>query len=260
MKKLIALFMVLAGAFTLAACSSDLEDAFDNNLENYSYARVEINPQIEFIVDEDDVVVSYALLNEDAEIVAAELELEGLPVDEALELFLDEAVELGYLDVDEENNITITTDEDVNDEPAEEGQEGRSLAERLSEKAQSHLQGRGIGVQVAFGDLDEELLELAEDYDIGLGRLRLIQSAVEIDEDLDYETALEMEMNDIMEILRDNHRERMEAFRNERREAMHEIRDEMRDRMRERRPDFFNGEEEDNDENNDDNSDDSPDA
>jgi len=250
MKKLLGMFILLTGVFALGACTNATEQ--EDVTDQYGYARVEVNPKIDFIVDEDGLVSSYDLLNEDAEIVAAELELVGIPVEDALELFLDEAIELGYLDVDEENNITITTNDEEEDEDADNGQP--NLRERLSERAKGHLENKGIGVVVQHGTLDEELLELAEDYDIGIGRLFMIQRAVELDEELTFEEALELEHSEIMSILRANHQERIEAFRNERREMMEEIRDTMREQMRQRHPDRFNGDEDDNDDNdNDDN-------
>ncbi len=73
-----------------------------------------MNPGVEFIRDEDENIVSIQLLNEDAEIVAADLELEGLRYKVALAEFLDAAIETGYIDVDsDENVITVTADDEA---------------------------------------------------------------------------------------------------------------------------------------------------
>ena len=306
MKKLFALGLVLVGVFALSACDLDelkeeYLDSTDSVSEEFTYARLDINPSIEFIVDEDENVVSYKLLNEDAQTVAADLELEGLPIEEALELYLDEAIELGFLEIDEENQIVVTTSEDVDedangedeadedangedeadedangedeadedangedeadedangDDEADEDQDESSnipyekLRDRMKEHVQTHLEDRGIGAQIRFGDIDDELLELAEEYNIGFGRLKMIQAAVENDEDLDFETAIEMEMGDIMQIVRNAHHEHMEEFRNEMRDSMRERGNDMRDRMKEDHPRFFDDDtdEEDTDE------------
>ena len=76
MKKLLGVLVALTLAFTLAACqdSTDIE-----NGDESTYMALEINPGVEFILDEDGNVLSIQLLNEDAEAVAADLDLEGLP-------------------------------------------------------------------------------------------------------------------------------------------------------------------------------------
>ena len=277
MKKLLALGLVFIGVLTLSACDLDeLRDSLSDTVDQgdtVTYARLDINPSIEFIVDEDENIVSYKLLNEDAKTVAVDLNLEGMNIEEAIEIYLDEAVELGFLDVDVENQITVTTSEDLDeeadngdeeadngdeeadngDEEADNGDESgipyEKLRDRLKARVENHLEGKGIGAQVMFGDLDDELLALAEEYNIGFGRLKMIQAAVENDEDLDFETAIEMEMGDIMSIVRDVHREHMEDFRASMRDSMRERATERRDSMRENHPRFFDDEEEQDDNN-----------
>ena len=220
MKKLLVFALVALGVFAISACSS--EEASD-----YDYVMVDINPSITFIIDEDGKVDSFVLNNEDAEIVAVDLELIGLDVEDALELYLDAAIEAGYIDVDAENNaIFVTTDEDEDEED--------SINERIRGRAEQFMQERGIGAAIIRGKIDDELRERAEDLEIGPGRLRLIETAVDIDEDLTLEEALELDMREIMEIVRGSHQERMQAFQQERREAARETRDALIEEARER--------------------------
>ncbi|MFW6284735.1 MAG: anti-sigma-I factor RsgI family protein, partial [Bacillota bacterium] len=139
MKKLFALVSILALGVTLAACdadglsATDLDndaDAKDSTEEN-TYLTVDINPSVEFIVNEDDEIESYTALNEDGEVVIADLDLEGKDYDEAMDLYLEEATELGYIDVDADDNaVQISTNEDDEeatedtDEDTEESDEG----------------------------------------------------------------------------------------------------------------------------------------
>ncbi|MFP4078778.1 MAG: hypothetical protein ACLFUQ_06520 [Candidatus Izemoplasmataceae bacterium] len=237
MKKLFALVSILALGVTLAACNAGEVDAKES-----TYLSVDINPSVEFIVDEDGEIESYTALNEDAEVVLADLDLEGMDYEEALDLYLDEATELGYIDVNADDNaVYISTDED--DEETEDTEEGDteednedsegSLGERVKEKVNEHFKSRGILGAAVEKDLEEEYGDVAEEYDIGLGKARLISRAVELDEDLTFEEAVEMDMREIMSILREDHRERMREFRAERREQARDFKDSIKDEIRE---------------------------
>lgn len=229
MKKLIGLFTALMLLLAVSACdiATTPDDEVDGEETYAYYLGVEINPRIEFIVNAEDKVVSYNLLNEDAEIVAAELDFIGMDAEEALELFLDEAVELGYIDVDAEDNAVFLT------VGAEDEEEEENHRDRMRGRAEEYFQGMGIGAAVVEGVFDEELRELAEEYEIGIGRMSLIAKAAEI-EGIELEEALDLPMQEVMAILRDDHTDRMAEFREERRENAQEIREEMREMVQER--------------------------
>ncbi len=228
MKKIFALASILVLAGTMAACTTDETETRESTL-----LTVDINPSVEFIVDEDGTIESYHFLNEDAEIVLAELELEGLNYEEALDLYLEEATELGYIDVDADDNaVFISTSED--EENGEEAENEENLRERVKGKVNEHFQNRGILGAAVEKDLHEEYGELAETYDIGLGQARMIARAVELDEELTMEEAVGMNMGDIMSILRADHQNRMESFREERQEQAKAFRDAMKEEVREK--------------------------
>lgn len=228
MKKFLALMLTAVFLVSFAACTSDAQE--DITLSAFS---VDINPSILFVIDEDEIIVSFVLNNEDAEIVAAELDFVGLTAEEALALFIDAAIEAGYIDVDAENNAIFITTED--DDDLDENDEGMpEFAKRLRERAEAEFRAHGIGAAVIIGTLDEALLELAEQYDIGIGRLRILQTAVEIDGELTYEEALEMDMKDIMTIIHGSHEARMATFRAAKQEEAKAVREEMKENVRER--------------------------
>lgn len=214
MKKLLGVFIALTLAFTLAACQEPEAET--------SYLAVDINPGVEFILDEDGNVVSIQLLNEDAEIVAADLELEGLSYEAALEEFLDAAIDTGYIDVDsDENIVTVTADDEA-------------VQEEHKADVEAILSERGVGAAIFGGTMDEEYVNLAEEHDISVGRARLIARAVEIDGDLTFASALDLEHSEIMTILIDAHREKMDEFIEERQSEAQAMKEEMRDMAQER--------------------------
>jgi hypothetical protein len=200
MKKLLGLALTVLIGLSLAAC-----DTQDVQAEGTSYMSVEINPAVEFVLDEDGNVESVLYLNEDAEVVGADLDFVGLPSDEALERFIDAAIETGYIDVESDENIVTITRDDESEEQA------------AKEKVETILEERGIGATVFGGGINEEYEALAEEHDIDVGRARLISRAVEIDGEMTFEEALELEHSEIMRILIDEHRSQMDEFIEERR-------------------------------------------
>ncbi len=73
---------------------------------------VEINPQALFTVDEKGMVTSVVAANEDADILLSGnryLQMEGQTVEKAVEMFVDYAAELGYLDLNTPDGIRITS-------------------------------------------------------------------------------------------------------------------------------------------------------
>lgn len=232
MKKLLVLFTGFMFALTLAGCN--LSD--DTLSEDTSLLIIDVNPSIEIILDDDDKVISVALLNEEAETAMPDVDLIGLPIDEAMDIVNEALIDTGFIDVDsDENIITITTsDEARNDE--------------MKEKMTASLNKRGVGATVFGGEMLDEYFDLAEEYDIGVGRVRSIARAVEIDEDLTFEEAVELSHGEIMTILRDEHRQMMDEFIQERRDHARG----MRDHARERTQDHRNRDENDDVEENDD--------
>ncbi len=64
-----------------------------------SYIAVDINPSIILTTNPWEKVVEVEALNEDAETLLVDLVLIGLQADEAIELIIAEATEMGYIDL-----------------------------------------------------------------------------------------------------------------------------------------------------------------
>jgi len=208
MKKLIGLIAVLAIVITLGACDYNRQD----NDAAAIFMAVDINPSVEFILDEEEIVRDVIAVNEEAAGIVEGVVLTGKTASEALERFLREAIDAGFIDAGEEANAVFITAEQTGDENEERG----AFEQRMKDHAKSFMENEGINSPVLSVQLSEELLELAEENDISEGRMRLIQSALNIDESLTLEDALELEMHEIMMIIRDNHRERIASFRQNR--------------------------------------------
>ncbi|MFP4286271.1 MAG: hypothetical protein ACLFRI_01120 [Candidatus Izemoplasmataceae bacterium] len=227
MKKIFLFLSLFIFVGILSACNLE-------SVNGMSYMVVDVNPSIEFIVDEDNEVESFNLLNEDAEIVMAdiiadEIDFIGMDANEALEIFLDYALELGYIDVNATDNVILVTvvgeDEDTE----------TSRKEDALKRAEDFMFKNRLGGIVSDSGLTmDEFIELSEEYGVSPGKLRIAMAAVAADDSLTLEEALELPVRDLMAIVRTEHRERVRTFRNERLEEKAGIANEMREEVKDR--------------------------
>lgn len=107
---------------------------------------VEVNPQAVFTVDKTGKVTAVAAVNQDADVVLAEeryLEMQGKSVEEAVEIFVDYTAKLGYLDLNTQGAVRITS-------CVENG-----WLEEVGDTLETYFMGKGAYVAVA-----EEIVEL----------------------------------------------------------------------------------------------------
>ncbi len=167
------------------------------------YVSVEINPAIEFIVDEEDIVISYNLLNEDAAVICVDVDFVGMNIDDAVELFVQLATEAGFIDVDAEDNEVLITvlGDDADGVPA-------TIRERLRNRVMRYMAMNYInGIVLTEDFTQEDLIAQADELGVAPSKLKLVLVAQTIDEELTLEAGLEMETSELLEILRVNHQE-----------------------------------------------------
>ncbi|MDP4179963.1 MAG: anti-sigma factor domain-containing protein [Bacillota bacterium] len=72
--------------------------------ENLLFIDVDINPSIEFAIDGKSVVKDVRPINEDADALIQNLDLENIPLTEALKKYIDKAIKEGYLNANKDNS------------------------------------------------------------------------------------------------------------------------------------------------------------
>ena len=212
-KKISGLVLGIIAVFGLAACTD-----LTNEVSGY-YVSIDINPSIEFIVDEDDVVESYFFLNEDAEILCADLDFTGMNVDDAVELFIETATNAGYVDPEGEDNAVLIT------VIGEDGDEERvkTIKERIRTRAIRHLARRYInGVVLTEDFTQEDLVAEAELLGVTPGKLKLTYAVLAVNDEYTQEELLEMPVKDLMAMVKEFHGESWEDYKEERVEEMKE--------------------------------------
>ena len=224
-KKISYLVLGLVAVLGLAACSD-----LNANVNGY-YVAVDINPSIEFVVDEDDNVESFIFLNEDAEILCADLDFTGMNIDDAVELFVQTATEAGYIDPEgEENAVLITVIGEEGDEEAITG-----IRERIRERLIKHFGKQFINATVLTEEFtQEDLLAQAEALGVTPGKLKLALAAQLGDDTLVLEELLELPVKDILALVREFHGEAWQEFKTDKMDEYKEKKEALMTQHRER--------------------------
>lgn len=156
-----------------------------------SYVAVDINPSIVLTTNPWDKVVEVEALNEDAEALLVNLTLIGLQVDEAVELIVAEATEMGYIDLLAEGEVVMVTayNRDKVDE---------KLSEKIRERVQERLENREMAVHVVGHEAVAEQKVLANELGVTLGKVLFVQKMMEKYPELGGEELYTMPIKDIM--------------------------------------------------------------
>jgi hypothetical protein len=161
-----------------------------------SYIAVDINPSIILTTNPWDKVVEVEALNEDAETLLVDLVLIGLQADEAIELIIAEATEMGYIDLLAEGEVAMVTayNRDRVDE---------KLSEKIRDRVQDRLEKREMAVNVVGHEAVAEQKELANELGVTLGKVLFVQKMMEKYPELGGDELYTMSIKDIMIKIKD---------------------------------------------------------
>ncbi|MFA6860293.1 MAG: hypothetical protein WCR30_02760 [Clostridia bacterium] len=170
MKKIIVGITLIAIAFGFVMIGVV---TFNTLQAEESYVCVDINPSVEFVVNRNEIVVRVNALDADAELVLNGLTLVDKNVEEATELFVAAATELGYINSDatEENpNAVLISVLNLNNRST------NALKAKLMNRIDGYMLNNGIwGIAFSSEDMAAIITE-AETLGISAGKLRMIKA------------------------------------------------------------------------------------
>ncbi len=215
MKKLtyfLSFVFVLATALVVVGCADGVSAATDN-----TYVTIDINPSVELIVSPREIVLYANPLNEDGELLLANLDLIGLPLDEATELIIQESINLGFIstDTDDETLVKIST-------ISENNEIGDKIRNRIKEHINNAFKERAMMGRAEDKGFTPEFLAEAESYSVTPGFLFLAKSAILVDDTMTLEDALALTQAELIQIVKDSreaNREVAQALKDEFMEA-----------------------------------------
>lgn len=174
--------------------------------ENQVYAAtvtMEINPQIEILIDEDDLVMEVNLLSDDGtEIISNDISLKGKTLDEVLEYLIKRLVEEDYISSTDDNVLMFY----VNGETIE-------IQERVLLRVEAKLNAEAEKYNRVINYLNANNIELTDqqirrvqriitDYDINPGRAAIIIKIIAESDAYTIEDLAPMKMRNLEQIYR----------------------------------------------------------
>lgn len=166
-----------------------------NQTTPVSYVAVDINPGVEFTLNVYDRIISASPTNEDGKLVLAGIDYKGEDIDTAVENFVSEATQLGYIDQGKDDNAVLITV--VNDD------EGKAyvLQDRLVAKVNDFFIEEEILGIVLTEESNRVLKNEADSHGLSAGKYRLAQQAVKEDENLTLEEASQKPVKELNKII-----------------------------------------------------------
>ncbi|MCX7748903.1 MAG: hypothetical protein N2645_18740 [Clostridia bacterium] len=157
--------------------------------ETYAYIHVDINPSMEFVVDNQNKVIETRAINAEGQIILKHLGLNNLPVVDAVSQSVVKAAELGYLKEHSENVILVSAA--VNEKSSGYKKNKNTAKEELFNLLcvikENIKQRENDKVQVKVLLIEQQKKDAAQKSEISMGRYAIYKKA----EDKGYAISLE---------------------------------------------------------------------
>jgi minor extracellular protease Epr len=164
--------------------------------QNLSYIILDVNPSVMLTIDKNENLRNVESRNEEADILLSNINLVGMKIEPALEVFMREVIAMGYIDeYSDVNVITITAITDL--ENVRQRLEG-SIIEKLNGVASE----KGVNLFTLAMGLSRELKEEAARNNISVGKMLMINRATNLNIDLRREALFNFSKNAIRNEIR----------------------------------------------------------
>lgn len=195
MKKIFKKLSVLMGACLMGVGLYACDSTTTASAEELSYIGMRINPEIELVVDADDEVVAVNAVNEDGETVLCEISLVGMSASEAAEAFTAAATELGFIDVNAEDNaVYIYVD----------GEKAEALKEEISEKVNGYFDEKGIFGKALPEEAKAEIIAYAKELGVSVKDAKLVERILKLYPEMTEEEVLALTFEERLELIKED--------------------------------------------------------
>jgi len=139
-----SLVMVIGCGVLVTACGKD---------DTTKVMNVSLNPEIEFILDKNDKVVTVSASNNEGNFIVANADFSGLSAEDAIELFLTKAKESGYI-ID---GVGVLGDDEISIEIS--GENAEDLFDDVKKSAKEYLSSINVDITIDFDEIEKEDIE-----------------------------------------------------------------------------------------------------
>lgn len=152
-----------------------------------------INPEIGLFVDENNKVTDVIALNNDADILLEDVDVTGEDIEEATEVIVDESVEAGYID-SEDQDAEVRLDVESDDETQE-----TEIKEKVKKQINTYFLNKGIFGKVSTDTLDKYGTQ-AEELGLSRGKTKMILLALELNPELTIDDVKDLEVSELVKL------------------------------------------------------------
>jgi hypothetical protein len=138
------------------------------------YVSLDINPSIELAVNTFDIVIDAQAMNKDGEVILQGQDIKNIPIEEAIDILVENAVEKNYIAADGSSVISIVTE-------AENDEENEALQEQCSKGVSLAMSNKGAIAAMYKDSSDLALRQEAKTLGISPGKYKLIKMLQVID-------------------------------------------------------------------------------
>lgn len=221
MKKFLKVFsviLVVALIATIAvACNPKKNPPAEAKAD--SYVTVDINPSVELILDQNQMVLSVRALNEDAQVMLYnETGIIGVSVEVATQKIAELAISMGYIN-DENNAVSVSVSANA----------GSDAEKAIYAKVSASVSAAGIANSVSVSventvnvilSIELQKVKAANAGKEGYGdsltvaKYRLVKSAMAYDRKLTMDVAVKMSIEELAKIVEDSHEYYKDKYNN----------------------------------------------
>ncbi|MCD8029111.1 MAG: PepSY domain-containing protein [Erysipelotrichaceae bacterium] len=152
---------------------------------------IDVNPSVEFSIDENNKIVEATANNEDGENILGDMDFTGSDIEVGINAIIGSMLMQGYID-ELKNSLLVSVigdDEETNEQ----------LREQLTTMIDELLQSSSINGSIISLTLTDtsSLEDLAEQYGISVGKAEIIQKLIEFNSHYSFETLKDLTIHDL---------------------------------------------------------------
>jgi len=186
-----AMKKIIVSTVALAACAVLAVGGYAYCSTAVNYVSFDINPSIELGINAFNKVVSVEAYNDDGSDLILETDVIGMPIKQAINLLVKEAVDQGYMADDGSTVISVTAESNNEEDAAD-------LQEESEDGVSEALLTKNIQAIVYANCSSLELRTKAKELGISPGKYKLIAILCELDPSINPEDCRYMKITDII--------------------------------------------------------------
>lgn len=138
-----------------------------------TYVYMDVNPSIEFSLDENNVVINCVATNDDGKNILQDMSLKGVEMQTAIKTIVGAMYIKGYLGEDENSMLISVETNGENDT--------ENFLSYVTQQVNEVFKGTGMECAIIAQSVhaDDELKQRAEDYGVSVGKMLLVDKVID---------------------------------------------------------------------------------